>query len=108
MSALILFNLILLGKLLAIYGLLRFKLWGRNIAICVLTSDFLLRLAGAVNMWTFQLRHPEPPSIPASSESVYVGTVSVIPSYVIGLLSLISVIILTRKNIREAFLNYSA
>jgi hypothetical protein len=95
----ILFDLILLFKLVTAYGLFRLRSWAIIPAICVLSLDFILRLCGAINMWTYTLRHPELPPIP--TEGVVVKVISMWPSYIIGTISLVSLIILFRKSVRE-------
>lgn len=97
--AMILFDLILLFKLVTAYGLFRLRSWAITPAICVLSLDFIFRLWGAINTWTYTLRHPEPPPIP--TEGVVVKVISMWPSYIIGAISLVSLIILFRKSVRE-------
>ena len=97
--AIILFDLILLFKLVTAYGLFRLRSWAIIPAICVLSLDFILRLYGAINTWTYTLRHPEPPPIP--TEGVVVKVISYWPSYIIGAISLVSLIILSRKSVRD-------
>jgi hypothetical protein len=84
----ILFDLILLFRLIASYGLIRLRNWGRVIAICVLSADFLFRL------WAFIYG------------LIYFHTIenSFIPSHLIGALSLILLVTLMRKPIKERFL----
>ena len=97
--SLILFDLILLFKLVVAYGLFRLRPWAITFAFWVLIFDFLLRLCGAINTWTYTLRHPEPPPIP--TEGVVLKVISYWPSYIIGAISLVSLIILFRKSVRE-------
>ena len=104
----IIFELILIFKLIASYGMSKLQSWGRTLAICVLSADFLLRLAGFINVLTYPSRHPEMIQRYSKMESmpghVTIITVSLIPSYIIGLLSLISVIILIAKPVKERFI----
>ncbi len=97
----ILFDLILIGKLVAAIGLFRLRKWGRQIAIVVLSADFIIRLSGAINAWTWHLRHPESP--PVFDGEVTVLTVSMIPSYIIAIVSLICVVVLSQRIIKSTF-----
>ena len=104
-----LMDLILIFKLISSYRLFRFRKWGRTVALYVLFSDFLLRLGGVINTWTYHFRHPELYSKLQSNPPLpeYTLTYSMIPSYVIALLSLISVIILLSKPVKEIYLSNS-
>jgi hypothetical protein len=102
----IIFDLVLIFKLIASYGMFKLQSWGRTLAIYVLSADFLLRLAGFINVVTYPSRHPE--MIQRYNEMKSMpghGTItaSLIPSYIIGLLSLISVIILVTRPVKERF-----
>jgi hypothetical protein len=106
----IVFDLILVFKLIAAYGMFKFKHWGRTLAIYVLSGDFLLRLAGFINSVTYHWRHPEMVQrhkemleSMASQGGIQIITISLIPGYIIGLLSLISVIILIIRPVKERF-----
>jgi hypothetical protein len=103
----IFFTLILIFKLIASYGMFRFQSWGRTLAIYVLSVDFIIRLAGFINGQTYYWRHPEMmqryKEWIASHREVLTFTYSFIPGYIIGLLSLICVLILTMKPVRERF-----
>ncbi len=102
----ILFDLILIFKLIASYGMCKFRSWGRTLAIYVLSADFLLRLAGFINMLTYPSRHPEIIQRYNETKSMpgnVTITMSLIPGYVIGLLSLICVIILIMRPVKERF-----
>jgi hypothetical protein len=100
-------NLVLVFKLIASYGLFRFRSWGRTLAIYILSTDFISRLAGFVNVQTSHWRHPELiqryNEWVASHPNTQSITISFIPGYIIGLLSLISVIILMVKPVKEKF-----
>jgi hypothetical protein len=107
----IIFDLILMLKLIASYGMFKLQSWGRTIAIYALSADFLLRLAGFINVHTYYWRHPEMVQrhkemleSALSQGGVRVTTISVIPGYIIGLLSLISVIILIIRPVKERFI----
>ena len=95
----ILFDTVVILKLVSAYGLFRIRLWGRIVAIVVLSFDFLVRLAGAINTWTYNIRHPELPPIPENTTLVEV--ISMWPSYIIGIISLLSVIILLSRPVKE-------
>jgi hypothetical protein len=106
----IVFDLILVFKLIAAYGMFKLQHWGRALAIYVLSGDFLLRLAGFINSVTYHWRHPEMierynelKESMASQGGIQIITISLIPGYIIGLLSLISVILLFIRPVRETF-----
>jgi hypothetical protein len=103
-------DLILIFKLIASYGLFRLQTWGWTLAICVLSTDFIIRLAGFINVQTYSWRHPEMIQrhkemleSMASQGDIQTITISLIPGYIIGLLSLISVIILIIKPVKKNF-----
>ena len=111
LPATILFDLCLIFKLIASWGMFRLRSWGKTAAIYLLSADFLFRLAGFINVQTYYWRHPERfqpdlellsevKSMPSHYEMI---TVSYIPSYIIGLLSLLSVFILLNGSVRKAF-----
>ncbi len=93
----IILDLVLILKLIASYGMVRFQSWGRILAIYVLSADFLFGLAGFINMQIYYLRHPE--LVQRHKEMLE----SALPEYVIGLLSLISIIILFTRPVKERF-----
>jgi len=104
-------DLILIFKLIASYGMFRFQSWGRTLAIYVLSVDFIFRLAGFINVQTYHWRHPEMiqrynewMESMASHGDIQRITISLIPSYIIGLLSLMSVIILITRPVKERFI----
>jgi len=103
----IIFDLVLIFKLIASYGMFKLQSWGRTLAIYVLSVDFLLRLAGFINVLTYPSRHPEMIQRYNEMKSMpghVTITGSLIPSYIIGLLSLISVIILITRPVKERFI----
>lgn len=104
----IILYVIILFKLIAAHGLFRLKSWGRTLTIGVLFCDFLIKLLGAVNIWTYYWRHPEAlemiESLQASSQDVHVQTVSMWPSYISGVFSLICIVFLLRQSTKEKFL----
>jgi hypothetical protein len=106
----IVFDLILVFKLIAAYGMFKLQHWARTLAIYVLSADFLLRLACFINRVTYHWRYPEMiqrydelKESMASQGGIQIITISLIPGYIIGLLSLISVIILIIRPIKERF-----
>ena len=111
LPSVVFFDLILIFKLIASYGLFKFQCWGRSLAIYVLSADFLLRLAGFINVSTYYWRHPEMiqrhKEWMATHEHVQRITISLIPGYIIGLLSLIFVIILIIRPVKERFVRAS-
>jgi hypothetical protein len=103
-------DLILIFKLIASYGMFRFQSWGRTLAISVLSADFIFRLAGFINVQIYSWRHPEMiqrynewMESMASRGDIQRISISLIPGYIIGLLSLISVIVLIIRPVRERF-----
>jgi hypothetical protein len=106
----IFFDLILLFMLIASYGMFRLQSWGRTLAIYVLSADFLLRLAGFINVQTYYWRHPEMVQrhkeileSALSQGAVQMKIISAIPGYIVGLLSLASVIILIVRPVKQEF-----
>jgi hypothetical protein len=98
--------LIIIFKFIAAFGMFKLESWSRKLAISVLSVDFLLRLAGAINTLTWYLRHPEAQPISEiiqgfESGEVEVVVVSLLSSYIIGAISLIFIIILTRRFVKE-------
>ena len=108
----IIFDLILIFKLIASYGMFKLQSWGRILAIYVLSADFLLRLAAFINVLTYPSRHPEMiqryNEMKSMPGHVSVETGSLIPSYIIGLLSLASVIVLITRPVKERFVRAPA
>jgi hypothetical protein len=95
------FDLIYIFKLIASYGMFRFRSWGRTLAVYVLSADFIIGLIGFINRQTYHWRHPEPPPIPPGY--VQVQVISLWPFYIIAIISLLSVIALTKKSVRVGF-----
>jgi hypothetical protein len=104
----IIFDLILIFKLIASCGMFKLQSWGRTHAIYVLSADFFLRLAGFINVLTYPSRHPEMiqryNEMKSMPGHITIITGSLIPSYIIGLLSLISAIILITRPVKERFI----
>ena len=104
--------IIILLRPIADYGLFNLKKWGRNLAVCVLATDLLIRGVGFIHTWTYTIRNPEHKKIveemlksateaQARGENVHIETVSMIPSYIIAIVSLISVILLLKINLNQ-------
>jgi hypothetical protein len=96
-----------ISKLVAAYGLYRVFSWARLLALVVLSFDVLLRLAGLINVMTFPYRHPEMwerlSKMVENFPKDQIQTYSMWPSHIIGILSIVFVIVLTRKPIKDAF-----
>jgi hypothetical protein len=107
LSSWIIFDLILIFKLIVSYGMFKLQPWGRTLAIYVLSADFLLTLAGFINALTYHWRHPEMIQLYDEMKSMAspgdIHTISSIPGYIIGLLSLISAFILLTGPVRKRF-----
>lgn len=104
--------IILLLRPVAGYGLFNLKRWGKNLAIGVLAMDFIIRAIGFIHISTYSLRHPEFTKVAenalksiaeaqARGVNVHVAIISMIPSYAIAIVSLISVILLLRIKLKE-------
>jgi hypothetical protein len=87
-------------KLIATYGLLRFRPWAWWAAIIPLTVDLLLRLTGAVDFAIRSYRYQEF-QIPPGYRVVQV--ISMWPSYIIGLLSAFAILLLLRPSVKRKF-----
>jgi hypothetical protein len=97
-------TLILILRPIAGLGLLKLKTWGRNLTIAVLSADFIIRAISFYNVHTYALRHPEMAEKVAemlANGATIVQKTSIIPSYFIAAISLISVIILLKINWKE-------
>ena len=105
-------TIILLLRPIAGYALFRLKKWGKNLAVCVLATDFLIRGIGFIHTWTYSIRNPQQKKIAeemlksakeaqARGENVHIEAVSMIPSYIIGIVSLISVVLLLKINLKK-------
>lgn len=96
--------LILILRPITGFGLFKFKSWSRKLTIGVLSADFIIRAITFINFHTFSLRHPEIHN--EMNELLASGvkpmqTYSMIPSYIIALISLISVVFLLKINLEE-------
>ena len=106
----LIFSVIIVLRLVSSYGLYKLTNWGRNLSIGVLSFDFLWRLTGFINMWTYYIRYPEKRAIAekmleqlkqAEANGAIVGKISMIPSYIIAFISLVSVILLLKVKIEH-------
>ena len=96
-----LFNPVIpVAKLIAAYGLLRFRPWAWRVAIIPLTVDLLVYLIGAINFAIQSYRYREF-QIPPGSQVVKV--ISMWPSYIIGLLSAFAILFLLRPSVKRNF-----
>jgi len=92
---------ILVLRIVSGYGLFKLKTWGKKLAVGVLSIDFVIRFAGFINMWTYYDRHPEALQLLEEfKKSVESGqhqnfmTISMIPSYVMAGVCIITIIFL--------------
>ena len=102
----VLFDVVLVAKLIGATGLLLAKRWGWWAAIIALTADILVRVAGMINAWTSAYRQTVPP--PEVTATDVVVTVTMMPTYLITLISLASVILLTHRTIKNIFIIHTA
>ena len=88
------------AKLIAAYGLLRFRPWAWRVAIIPLTVDFLFCLIGAINfaIQSYRYRYFQ---IPEGYRVVKV--ISMWPSYIIALLSAFAILFLLRPSVKRKF-----
>jgi hypothetical protein len=89
------YGLIFVAKVIASYGLFRFRSWGRTLAICALSVEFLYILPWVIKAITVYLRHPE--------WVRFHTIIKLILGWTPGYLSLICVIILLAGPVRERF-----
>lgn len=92
----------LIAKLIVVYGLFRVRSWGRPAAMVVLTADFVLRANVAITMFLLTaLVPPTPP--PPMPEGGVTMTIFMWPSYLIAIISIVSVLVLIQKPIKNLF-----
>jgi hypothetical protein len=82
-----------------IAGLLlyRQRIFGKKLTIYILSADFAIRAVTIINTLTYRLRYPDINNQAAelmATRSVQVHTVSMMPSYLVASISLISVLFL--------------
>jgi len=83
------------------FGLLKLKIWGKNLTIIVLSVDFVLKAISFIHAHTY---HPEIADKVAemiAKGAVVVKVTSMIPSYIIAFISLVSVIYLLKVDVKE-------
>ena len=82
------------------YGIFRSKHWAWISAVVMLSVDSLFRVSGAINWIIFPILFPQT-SQPPISKGVITGSISILPSLVIAIISLISIFILIQKPIKN-------
>jgi len=87
-------------KLVAAVGLFRIRKWAWVLAIVALTLDMLLRIVGAIR---HSLESPQDLPELALCSGVVVEEISLWPSYVIALVSAVSLLVLANSRIRSQF-----
>ncbi|MCW8869164.1 MAG: hypothetical protein OQK49_00545 [Proteobacteria bacterium] len=94
--------LLLILMLIAAYGLFRLRTWAWMFALCVFSADLVTRLFGIFNLWLN--RQPGPPSVINDHQGqIVIESISLLPMYLMVALSLISIIILLQKPIKNLF-----
>ncbi len=81
-----------IAKVITGVGLMMTKPWSWTLTTVILIIDFIYRLVGHINAWTFHLRYPE--LIEESEGMTFEATYSMWPSTIIALISLASLVIL--------------
>jgi len=99
------FPILSLAKVVSGVGLIRGREWSWSVAVLALSTDFLIRLHGHIVAWSSAFLHPEPLPTPAGDGVVV--TVSMWPSSIIAVVSLVSVLILLKGTIRRHFRDMS-
>ena len=97
------FVLLLILQIIAAYGLFRLRTWAWLLAVCVISADFLTRLFGITNLW-FN-RHPgsSPVLDGIEEQAVVIQSFSLWPGYFRVVLSLVFMIVLLQKPIKNVF-----
>jgi hypothetical protein len=100
--------IIMILRIISGYGLYRLRTWGRNLVIGVLSLEFVIRVADFINAWTYSYRPTEArklleqiESARALGQDIDIQYVSMIPSYIIAVICLISVIILFKIDFEQ-------
>jgi len=96
------FQAILIAKFVVAYSLLRLRPRARFVAIAVLTADFVWRASGALTMFMIAAFVPPTPPPPMAEGGVTM-TYSILPSYVIAIISIASVLVLIQEPIKALF-----
>ena len=97
------FSLVLpVAKVIGGYGLLKIRLWARKLTIAVFAIEYLIGFTAAMffGIQCYRLRHM-PPSM--YDNAITVGTLSMLPTYIFALVSLLVIALLTRNSVRKAF-----
>lgn len=95
--------------LVSFLGVFNIKLWGRVVAIFTLSTDLAIRLLGAIHSWTYYMFNPEMKEVhqamldAALKNQQNIETVSMWPSYIIGIIDIILLAILFYPAIKEIF-----
>ena len=91
----ILFYILIPGKIITGLGLFAKRSWALVSAIIFLGLEFLLRLYGSIN---FQIasRNVTLPASFANGEDIVITTHSMIPTYMIGIISLVCVVVMIK------------
>jgi hypothetical protein len=94
-------HLILIMRIIAFFGLIKLKTWGKYLAVVTLGTDFVIRLVGLIHTLTYYSRHPESrriledlKSAISSGQIQHAELANKIPSFFIAVICLISIIIL--------------
>jgi len=97
------FPILSLAKVVSGVGLARAQKCAWWAAVVALSADFLTRLYGHLAAWSSAFLHAQPPPVATGGEGVVVTTVSMWPSSIIAVVSLVSVAILLRGTTRRYF-----
>lgn len=95
--------LIPFAKFAAAIGLFLSKRWGWFTAVAVLTVDFLVGLQLAIRMCIFSFQHSAL-DVPPPDPNTVVRVVGMGPTYIVSIISFISVVALLRKPIRNGIM----
>jgi len=82
-----------IAKIITAFGLFRLRPWGRTTAIFVFSIDLLVRIYFTYYLLSQHLGDPE------NTRKFF----SLLPNYILGLISLVTVILLLLKQFKEAF-----
>jgi len=102
--AILLNPVIPVAKIIGAYGLFRFRSWAWLTLFVFLTVDFLIRLAGIINLVIQSYRYQDY-EIPEGA--VVVGYHSMWPTYIICLLNAAAIFLLFRPSVKSRLHNQS-
>jgi len=90
------------AKVIGGYGLLKIRLWARKLTIAVFTLEYLIACAGAVLFANqcYRFRNM-PPSM--YREAITIGTLRMLPPYILAFVSLLFIALLTRDSVKKTF-----